>query len=749
MLGFAVGGLIVRRRVDRLGTPGGSVDLSRLSIAAAAAVVLALLVVVRLPIDPTRLFGSPLDALMLFLTGLLLATPFVLLGTLICAALDAGKDRIGLLYGSTFLGGAAGAAACLIGMEALGAPATSGLLALLPLLVCLRSINRAGYWAAAILVVATVLAPSVVLPLQSRKHFPRIPDAAVRERQWNSFSRVTFYDNPDRHGLWEVGKRSGLKLPRSIGVAIDEWAITSILEAEDGPGNLRFLDHYPPTIAFEGAAPGFDALVIGAGGGVDVHAALHAGAGHVTAVEINPLIVNAVRGRYDAFSGGLYRDERVEVRIGEGRHFIETTEQSFDRIVLSGVDTFAATEAGAFALSENYLYTVEAIQAFYQRLRPGGILFLARWWFEPPRQTLRLTVTATEALAELGVEDLSDRVIIARAQYNSLFLLKNGEFEPAERQQILAGLAQRGATLIHPTAAGPPSAFSRALTSNGSRDVVDNHPLRVDATRDDRPFFFENSTVDQLFRSEGDWIHGRLGGLELLVVTLVILLILSLPLYFAGGGDRSTGRGQRLLSGLPFLCLGFAYLFVEIPLMQRLSLVLGHPVRAVAVVLVAMLVGSGLGAILARRLAPEQAWRAAAAAAGAVVAVPVLSHVILLDAVRGAGDSERVLAVCGFLALPSVVMGMPFPLAIRHLSRHGATLVPTAFTANGLASVLAGPLAVLLAMATGFRFVLLAAAGCYLLAALLLFHLGRQGSSESVAMAAERAPVDSQEPGSA
>ena len=729
MLGFALGGLIERNRLARRRS---AFDPAQLAAWASLSMSLALIVVVRLPIEPTLLLETVIDPALLCLAGCLLAVPFVLLGTLVCVCFEAGRERIGLLYGCSFFGGALGALLSLLAMEWIGTPRALGLVALIPLLGSLPSPRRGTQVAGLVLAIAALLVPDAILPLTSRKHFPKIAAEQVIDQQWNSFSRVTFYENPERHGLWQVDPRAADSLPESIGVAIDSWAITSILRRANAETRLSFLDLYPPTVAFHDAPQNFETLIIGAGGGVDVLAALHAGAAHVTAVEINPLIVDAVRGRFAEFSGQLYADHRVEVVVAEGRHFVDGDQHLYDRIVLSGVDTFAATEAGAFALSENYLYTVEALQKYYQHLKPGGVLALARWWFEPPRQTLRLTVTATQALAGLGITDLTDRVVIAHAGVNSLFLLKRGKFEELERKRLLQACQRRGAQPVHPASdgSGQPafSLFSQALTLSGAEEVVRTHPFRVDATTDDRPFFFENKSFSGLFQGEGDWIHGRLGGQELLVATLLLLLLLSLPLIcLTSSGSTKSGGGRRRVAGsLPFLLLGSAYLLVEVPLMQRLSLVLGHPIFAVAVVLVSLLIGSGIGSLVAARLERTSAPAAAFGAAVAVALVPIASHPALLQAVEGQSTVARCLATVAFLSLPAFLMGMPFPLAIRALGSRDALLVPTAFAANGIASVLAGPVAVLIAMTCGFRVVLGVGSGCYLLAAGVLWWVGRE-----------------------
>ena len=728
MLGFALGGVLVRRRGR------DAFDLDRLAPLASIATAVAAMVVVRLPIDPTALMASWKDPLLLALTGALLAQPFTLLGTVVCAALDAGRERIGRVYAATFFGGAAGALIALLAMDHLTAPRALGVLTALPLLASgLSAAARGPALAAAVLSIALVAVPDATLPTPSRKHFPIIGDDQVLATEWNAFSRVTFYDNPNRDGLWEMPVDYTGVLPRSVGVAIDAWAITSILKRDGVDTGLRFLDAYPPTLAYAGAPDGFDALVIGAGGGVDVLGALHHGAGHVTAVEINPLIVDAARGRFAEFGGDLYADPRVTAVVAEGRHFSDNDERLYDRIVLSGVDTFAATEAGAYALSENYLYTTEAILSYYARLKEGGVLAMTRWWFTPPRQTLRLVLTAVAAMEEVGVDDVRDRVYVGLTEpgrFNSLFLLKKGTFDAAEVEEIERRASQRGIRTIYAPGRQSHPVYADALRPGGAAEVIAASPYRVDPTTDDRPFFFENSRITRAFQSEGDWIHDRLGGVELLLLTLGVLTVLSLPLLILGRGPPGTSAWR---TSLPFLLLGFAYMAVEVPLLQRLALPLGHPTYAVSVVLVALLIGSGIGAFLAERLDEGRAPAAAAGAALLVVAVFLIAYPEFLDAARGASLPGRMLAATLFLAMPAVVMGMPFPLAIRRLGQEREGLVPSAFVMNGLASVLAGPLVVLISMEVGFTGAFLCGAAAYVAAAALLVKRSSAAAGHSTA----------------
>ncbi|HZM00220.1 MAG TPA: hypothetical protein VFD43_08215, partial [Planctomycetota bacterium] len=572
-------------------------------------------------------------------------------------------------------------------------------------------------------------------PLASRKHFPAVPPERVLDERWNAFSHVTFYDSPERHGLWALPPDYDGPLPRTIGAAIDTWAITPIVERRPGQDRHPVLERYPPTLFYVGAAPGFTALVIGAGGGIDVQAALAAGASRVTAVEINPLIVDAVRGRFAEFCGGLYDDPRVEVVVGEGRDYLEGAAKAgraWDRIVLSGVDTFAATEAGAFALSENHLYTVEGVSASLRCLAPQGVLGYTRWWFEPERQTIRLALTVAQVLRAQGETEPGPHVFIGTAERNSLLLVSRSRFTEAELEALQAAAARRGMAPVYAQNAPSHPLFVQALALPDTAALIEGYPYRIDPTTDDQPFFFEYGRLSGLFAAEGDWIRDRLGGQEVLIACLAALLLLcALPLAWLAAGRRARSGGMGP-AGEPSLApaeraglalLGAGYLLAEIPVMQRLALLLGHPVLAVAVVLVALLLLSGLGALLSDRVPARRLPHVAALAAAAIVLALVLAHDALLAGVSlaGAGRAARAAVAVALLAVPAVLLGMPFPIALRRLALDrpaGASPVPAAFLWNGLASVLASPLAILIAMQAGFRATLLVAAACYAAAAL-------------------------------
>src|SRR5690606_31730392 len=126
-----------------------------------------------------------------------------------------------------------------------------------------------------------------------------------------------------------------------------------------------------------------ETLVIGPGGGSDVLVALASGSRRVTAVELNPLMIEFARD-YGERAGNLYDRPDVEVVQAEGRSFTSRTDRAFDVIFLGFVDSWASVASGGLSLSENYLYTTEAFAGYHDRLTPEGVLAILRWDVDIP-----------------------------------------------------------------------------------------------------------------------------------------------------------------------------------------------------------------------------------------------------------------------------------------------------------------------------------------------------------------------------
>jgi hypothetical protein len=739
-LGFTAGGLAVTSRGERWRAAPHTV-LGRAALLGGASTFLAFFALSRLPLEPFVLISASHFLLFLVAVAVILI-PFTCLGVYVCLSLSRWPERIGVLYAANLAGSGAGCALTVALLDWLGVSSSmlaSGLLAWVAGLVAVLgsrpSVAKKVLLAAVTvgMVALTVVATNELNPLvyvRSAKFFPRLSREDVLVRESNSLSSVEVFRDKGGLGAWGVSPKYTKPLPHFIGFSIDGWALTSIFNRAEADVPEGILDFLPAGLPYK-IHPPKDVLVIGAGGGVDVLTALHNGATHVTGVEINQIILDSVLNRYADFAGHLYQDPRVEVHNAEGRHYLKRDPRKYDVIQLSGVDTFAASQAGAFALHENYLYTVEALHDYLNSLTPGGMLTFTRWLYVPPRQTIRLVAMVEQAFRERGAPSPEKHLVIFCMQRFSVVLVKNEPFTPEEVARVQSEVDTRGFELLYaPYVRVNPleplwgkNPFYR-IWDEGPKAFVENYPFDIRPSVDDRPFFFEyqrwtrpvgpitESTVFVLFQKENAQL--------VLLGTLAFTGLASLSMLLFGR-RRAKSVGLRLggAAHVYFAALGLGYIAVENVLVQRMILCLGRPAYALTVILCTLLVASGLGSAAAGRFAVLG--ERPRAVLGLVVALLLVYSVALrplLDAVLGFELPARIAVVVALISPLGFLMGIPFPWAIARLVRSDDRLVPFAWIVNGGASVLGGSITVIVAMAAGFTVVFWMAAALYAAAAL-------------------------------
>ncbi|HEX3598263.1 MAG TPA: hypothetical protein VHU80_24315, partial [Polyangiaceae bacterium] len=746
-LGFTAGGLIVASRGTRWSASPHRA-LSRAALLGGASTFVAFFALSRLPLEPFVFIRASHFLLFLVAVAVILV-PFTCFGVYVCLSLSRWPDKIGALYAANLAGSGIGCALTVALLDCLGVSASmlaSGLLAWAAGLFDVASSRANGRKlllgaVTAGLLSITAIATNELNPLvyvRSAKFFPRLAREDVMVRESNSLSSVEIFRDKGGLGAWGVSPLYTKPLPHFIGFSIDGWALTSIFNRAEADVPEGILDYLPAGVPYK-IHPPKNVLVIGAGGGVDVLTALHNGAEHVTGVEINSIILDSVRHRYADFAGHLYDDPRVEIHNDEGRHYLKSDTRKYDVIQLSGVDTFAASQAGAFALHENYLYTVEALHDYLDALSPGGMLTFTRWLYIPPRQTIRLVAMVNEAFRQRGAADPAKHLVIFNMQRFSVVLVKNDEFTTEDVAKIEAEVERRGFQLLYapyvrvnPLAAlwGDENPFYR-IWDEGPAKFIAGYPFDIRPSVDDRPFFFEyqrwtrpvgpitENTVFVLFQKEN-------AQLVLLGTLAFSALAAGTMLFFGRRRARQQGLRLGVSAHLYFAALGLAYIAVENVLVQRMILCLGRPAYALTVILCALLTFSGLGsAVAARFVLLRDRPRVVLALVVLLLGVYSVSLRPLLDAVLGFGLGARIAIVAALIAPLGVLMGIPFPWAIARLARSDDRLVPFAWVVNGGASVLGGSITVFLAMGLGFTSVFWAAAALYAGAALASLGLER------------------------
>ncbi len=556
--------------------------------------------------------------------------------------------------------------------------------------------------------------------------------------KWNAFSLVTVLPYTGFKG-WGLAPRYEGSIAEQKTLVIDMNAMTPLVRFEGEFKDVAFVTHDLSAFVYRVRPESGRALVIGAGGGKDVLAALASGSPHVTAVEVNPIIVQDVmRGSFKDYVGDLYGRPDVTAVVEDGRSFARRTPERYGVVHLSMVDTSAASAAGAYALTENALYTKEAFSDFLAALEPNGILSVSSvslpdLWVGP-----RLVAIARAALAERASAVPLERQLMVletpwlgvnEARMYNVLIAPEG-FEAAAVERAIEHAGALGFSIAWApgdrAVAGTPE---RALIQHIIKEPDDGAlarelaalPLDVSATTDDRPFFFYQNRLAHLPLALFAKTPGHLFGNGLVLLAKIVmaalvcvLVLLALPLLF-GGRDRRQAHGSAALD-LGFAgCLGFGFMFVELGLLHRLSPHLGDPTAALGVVLVAILLGCALGS---RALAGRGEVAVKRALLGLVVVACVAAWAlpILTSHTRGLAPLPRSFAVGALVFVVGVLLGVPLPAALSRISRRAPSRVAWFWAVNGGTSVLATIVATLLALHLGATVTVLTGAAVYALA---------------------------------
>ena len=729
LLGLGAGGVFAYLRKRQLAKVATRILAERLCMMNAVVVLLVLEIVLHVPVALEVTGKNFIRLTILYLAA---AVPFFLTGVLFSIVFSRETRRIPLLYGADLGGGALACLAVVPLLNWIGGPNTilmaSAALAVAAAVWASSQNTRrvAGALLAGFLLLIAANLSDKLIDVVYAKGIFRDP-AWVEFARWNALSRVEV----DRIG-------------RAKSIVIDADASTYIMNVQpdhvQGTPWERILMSRPPALV-NVLRPRGDFAIIGPGGGIDVLTALFNGSPSVTGIEINPIIANTImRGRYATYSKHLYQRPDVHMNVTDGRSYLRSTPQQFDVVQMTLVDTWASTAAGAFALSENNLYTVEAFREYFEHLRPDGMIAITRWEFHEPREALRVVAEAMEALHRLGVANPARNFIVAsQGLLNEdgipvVVLAKKTPFTPDEEAAVQAHFLKYSELhALYMPSEPQQNPFGDLIASNDARAFARTYAYNVAPVDDNAPFFFFTLKPGQIVGAQSlhhgvDW-KVNLGVLVLLLVLVIslaaVLAFLILPM--------ALHRGQVRQSPLPllyFVAVGLGYILVEIAFIQRFVLFLGHPTYALTVVIFLLMLSSGAGSLFSRRWLPrtELAWMPIILVVGALL-IDVIFLPRWLESWVGLTLYSR-MAVSGLLLAPlGFVMGMPFPTGLRALAARAESnlhlsaddnAVEWAWAMNAAASVLGSVLAMVIAIQFGLNVTLACGIAAYLFALVLL-----------------------------
>ncbi len=700
-------------------------DARLLAIAIPAAYIL--LLVVPLRITPT------LTTVFLFLVfAAIIAMPFVAAGMVVATALTRVPIPIGRVYAVDLAGAAVGAALVPALIDYIGADSAILLLGVVAAVAAFAFGKAAGerkLTRGSLLAGAAVLALLFLHGATSRGLVPIWVKGHAEDRDlleietWNSHSRVQVSrEGTAPAALWGAGTRCSIPTIRERAIVIDGDAATPVFYPEHGLEDLRFLACDVTNLAHS-IRPNGPAAIIGVGGSRDVQAALMFGHRPVVGIEFNRKLLGILRGRIGR--GTFVTDNPDVTLVGEeARSYLSRTSQRFRLIQASLIDTWASTGAGAHALGENGLYTLEAWRMFLQRLEPDGVFTVSRW---ASGETVRLVSLASAALMSIGVEHPENHVVLARGGTVTTIIVSRNPLSPDDVAKLQRTCDDRGFELIMAPGLPPRpdsllpwlrAASRRELDRMTLTDTLDFRP-----PTDDRPFFFNVVRPRAFWRQAppgaAGLIEGNRAATAALVLAFLVSIVLSLiaivvPLWMRRRSQ--TPHAKAPVAAIAYFSLiGVGFMLFEIGILQRLTVLLGQPDLSLRVVLASIVGSAAVGAWASDKLPLDRApwcyvYPLVIATAGVAVALllpPILARAQLFD------NTWRIVTAVAVCSVSGALLGIAFPTGMRLVAHKHHRESPWLWGINGVGSVVASSLAVIVALEWGLHWLFVLSALCY------------------------------------
>jgi hypothetical protein len=750
LFGFAASGtflnLITARDHDRTRRLCADAALKHFLALFSLTTLSAFVVLQRLPLDYFRLPLEPVQAFYLLVAYLALALPFFMAGLIVAVAYAALSDQSGRVYFATMLGSACGALAVMPGLPLLDETRLVVLVALLPLvLLPFRPSDRRptgvdpsarlmssppkdwiGPAGTIGLLAATAItafwawhSPLAPSPYKALSQQLRFPGTRIIDTRHDIRGRVDLLDSPYIRFAPGLSLRYTTPLPSQMALYRD-GDDPMVLYSFENRHSLDFAAHSLPYLGYHLHGKPRRVLILAQGGGSAMACALASGASQITVVTPHPQMAKVLSHHY-----------RNPVTAAGPRAYLAGTGQRFDVIHL---DDWGLSLPGSAALRQSYSFTIEALQAYWDHLRPGGIVILARKLILPPSDAIRIWATAYEALRGRGVSapghhllmmrnwDLYSLVISAAPLTGNAAVAafaREHNFDLLFHEGGEAALVNRFNRYDQPFHAREITRLAEAYDNGRAGGYFDAYPLDVRPQSDQRPFpyrILKWSRIQSLYQAMGNRLYVLVlsGEVVVLVVLIEALVAAALLLALPLGVTRRAGTRLRAAAAVYFLGVGAGFMLLEIYYIKQLMVLFEDPVVTFTVVVAGILIFSGLGGLYAQRCSVMAHRVCLALLCGAIGATALIPgrFWLFLAALSGPwryGGALLTLLPTGWL------MGIPFAVGMRRYVTHPAQSA-SAWALNGCTSVVAAIAAAQIALTLGTPALLVGAALAYLLA---------------------------------
>jgi spermidine synthase len=709
ILGIGIGGMIVYFFFNKL---------TQQKVAAAflmSVITYAVLILLPFLVLPYRMmYAESFIKIFFFVLAFLF---YITAGIYISLVFRYYSENVSKLYFITLVGSAVGAIATLVFLNLAGTETTIAIMFLIGASAIVSQVAYNGRGkkiivaATAILVIALLIfnfLPPLVKILCDSNTGLIGRSATLLASESNAYSQIDTYKVSARNlfkAEESVFNPKDTKTVQVFSSVIDCIGFTEMGKADDLSkfGFLKkSLTYFPYHIKNYNQV-----LVIGSGLGIDTTKAVIAGTDKVTAVEINPLIVSMSH-KLDS-KNNVYDLPNVDVHVREGRSFVAAAKQKYDLIYIASTKRYGGLGLKPYAFSENYLFTKEAFDLYLTHLNQNGILFLVDLsWF-----TQRYTNTIIKRFLDKGLNPADYIIMVVGTDRRSSVLVKNEPFSEEEKDIIAAKASELN--------------FKAKFLTEA--DIATSK--RVIGITDDRPFYWNRDTIRSILHGSREYseLEGRKNETFISLSSLFVLLLVSFIIYIAMFSVPLMKHKHEVKKALCFLLyfssLGMGFIIFELVFIQRFTLFLPNPSISLALVLASVLVFSGIGSLLTQKVTAEGAVKKIRIVITSL-SVLMLLFVFFVDTIFEYVHLDLTLKVIIsiiILALPSTLMGMPFPLGIKIVNKANPYLIPWMWGINGIATVLGSVASMILAIIFGFKAAIIFGIIIYLLGMIALSKL--------------------------
>jgi predicted membrane-bound spermidine synthase len=692
---------------------------------------------VLLCITPLVLVKSFMSIFSLLLTTFACSLPFFFSGVVVTVVLTRYDLPVGKLYASDLLGASLGCLFVLGGLEVFDAPSLILLCTPLGILSAFcfglggasRRLRRIAASAVPLLILMALLNSTTLYGIRPLYAKGKLSLPGYIEK-WNSFSRVRVEEREEGTPFyWGMSPVA----PKDIQISqyrmnIDGSAGT-VMQKFSTMGDIDHLRYDVTNVAYFLRHQG-GACIIGVGAGRDVQSAILFGQKNVLGIELNPIFINLLEKQFRDFAGIAGR-EGVRLVVDDARSYLSTSEEKFAVIQMSMIDTWAATGAGAFSLSENALYTEEAWDVFFRRLSDDGIFTVSRWHNpDDLGETGRVVSLAMASLLRMGITSPEKHLAMVTTSNISTLLLCRRPFDESDIAALKDVSSSLQEDLTFVPGAPPKNPVLRqtlaATTLEGLQRAVAGSLYNFDPPTDEDPYFFNMlrlRNIIPLINSQPGTVRGNIIATTMLLALIFSLLVLTvltviIPVAAGSRAERIGGRRGAILwpAAFYFSLIGAGFMCIEIGLIQRLSVFLGHPIYALGVLLSTIIASAGIGSYLSARLPMEKArWLIGCAmvTSAAVLVDQAILRVVVSSMITSPILIKICLSVVTIFPL-GVLLGFFFPSGMRIVRSIARAETAWYWALNGVFGVLFSALAVFFSIYLGISTNMYIGAGCYL-----------------------------------